>query len=242
MDSSLLEKKFWALRQDFAIFSGDQPLHYLDSAASSQAPTSVINAIADCYRHHYSPVHRGLYPSAELASENYENSRQTLAHFINASSANTIVFTRSATEAINLVAMGWAGQHLQAGDEVCVSQMEHHSNFLPWQRVCAERGATLVTIPFNEDMVISLENVAQAITRKTRLIAITQVSNVLGVINPIKEIIAHAKSLDIPVLVDAAQSIGHLPVDVQELDCDFLVASAHKMCGPTGIGLSLIHI
>ncbi|MCP4767536.1 MAG: SufS family cysteine desulfurase [Gammaproteobacteria bacterium] len=228
---------FDAIRKDFPIFdSAPEALHYLDSAASSQKPQCVIDAVAQCYRSQYGPVHRGLYPLAEAASEAYEKSRRTLGRFINAASADEIVFTRSATEAINLVASGWAGPALEAGDEVWVSQMEHHSNYLPWQRVCRDRGAKLRVIPLDSNGLLDLEGADSLFGDKTRLIAITQVSNVLGVINPVAEITARASQKSIPVLVDAAQSVGHMPVDVQALDCDFLVASAHKMCGPGGIG------
>jgi cysteine desulfurase/selenocysteine lyase len=228
---------FEALRADFPIFAtGPRPLHYLDSAASAQKPACVIESINQCYNHDYGPVHRGLYPLAESASEHYEASRRTIAHFINAAHPDQLVFTRSATESINLVAQGWAAQYLQPGDEIWVSQMEHHSNFLPWQRVCKNRDARLRIIPLDSDGRIDLDKSEGLFGKKSRLIAITQVSNVLGTINPIREIVASAKQQSIPVLVDAAQSVGHMPVDVQELDCDFLTASAHKMCGPTGIG------
>ena len=230
--------EFDAIQKDFPIFSsGPQPLHYLDSAASSQKPQCVIDAIASCYRSQYGPVHRGLYPLAEAASEAYEKARRTLADFINASSADEIVFTRSATEAINLVASGWAGQVLEAGDEIWVSQMEHHSNYLPWQRVCRDRGASLKVIPLDSSGQLDLDKADGLFGDCTRLIAITHVSNVLGIVNPLEKIIELASHNSIPVLVDAAQSVGHMPVDVQALDCDFLVASAHKMCGPGGIGL-----
>jgi len=228
---------FDSLRRDFSIFANTrQPLHYLDSAASSQKPDRVIAAIGDCYRNSYGPVHRGLYPLAERASQHYEAARQTLADFVNAGSADQIVFTRSATEAINLVASGWARQRVKAGDEIWLSQMEHHSNFLPWQRVCKERDANLRVIPLDGTGQLDLRSADGLFGDNTRLIAITQVSNVLGVVNPIKEIVETAKNRTIPVLVDAAQSVGHMPVDVQALDCDFLIASAHKMCGPTGVG------
>ena len=229
---------FDAIRKDFPILSrGPQALHYLDSAASSQKPLCVIDAIAECYRSQYGPVHRGLYPLAEAASEAYEKARQTLARFINAASADEIVFTRSATEAINLVASGWAGQTLEARDQIWVSQMEHHSNYLPWQRVCRDRGASLKVIPLDCNGQLDLDSADGLFGDNTRLIAITQVSNVLGNINPLEKIISLASHNSIPVLVDAAQSAGHMPVDVQALNCDFLVFSAHKMCGPGGIGL-----
>jgi cysteine desulfurase/selenocysteine lyase len=229
---------FDAIRNDFPIFnSGSPSIHYLDSAATSQKPLCVIDAIARCYRSEYGPVHRGLYPLAEAASEGYEKARRTLANFINAASADEIVFTRSATEAINLVASGWAGQALEAGDEIWVSQMEHHSNYLPWQRVCRERGASLKVIPLDSSGKLDLDRSDGLFGDSTRLIAITHVSNVLGNVNPVEKIIDLASHHSIPVLVDAAQSVGHMPVDVQSLNCDFLVASAHKMCGPGGIGL-----
>jgi len=228
---------FDAIRKDFPIFtSGAEPLHYLDSAATSQKPHCVIDAIADCYRSQYGPVHRGLYPLAEAASEAYEKARRTLADFINAPSPEEIIFTRSATEAINLVACGWAGQRLVAGDEMWVSQMEHHSNYLPWQRVCRDRGASLRVIPLDSSGQLNLDGATGLFGKNTRLIAITHLSNVLGIINPVEKLIELAAQKSIPVLIDAAQSAGHIPVDVQALNCDFLVASAHKMCGPGGIG------
>jgi cysteine desulfurase/selenocysteine lyase len=232
-----LDVDFDALRLDFPIFHNNPTLHYLDSAATSQKPNCVIDAITQCYRNDYGPVHRGLYSLAENASEQYEAARQTLSSYINSAQAENIVFTRSATEAINLVATGWARQHIQAGDEIWVSQMEHHSNYLPWQRLCQEQGATLCIMPLDKEGQIDMTKVDGMFGDRTRLIAVTHVSNVLGVINPIQQIIALAAARSIPVLVDAAQSIGHMPIDVQTLDCDFLVASAHKMCGPTGIGL-----
>jgi len=229
---------FDAIRKDFPILnSSPRPLHYLDSAATSQKPNRVIDAIANCYRSEYGPVHRGLYPLAERASEIYEQARQTLANFINASSANDIVFTRSATEAINLVATGWAGQRLKAGDEIWVSQMEHHSNYLPWQRICRNQGASLRVIPLDNSGQLDLDSAEGLFGDRSRLIAITHVSNVLGVVNSVEKICSLASQKSIPVLVDAAQSVGHMRVDVQALNCDFLVASAHKMCGPGGIGL-----
>lgn len=226
-----------ALRNDFPVLTNSQPaLHYLDSAASSQKPQAVIDAISHCYSHNYGPVHRGLYALAEVASEAYEAARQTIANFVNAENTNEIVFTRSATEAINLVAHGWAGQHLKPGEDIWVSQMEHHANFLPWQRVCQTLGTRLRVIPLDEDGQLDFETAEGIFGANTGLIAITQVSNVLGTINPIEQIVRRANRQSIPVLVDAAQAVGHMAVDVQALNCDFLVASAHKMCGPGGIG------
>jgi cysteine desulfurase/selenocysteine lyase len=228
---------FEALRGQFPLLAADPGLHYLDSAATSQKPQCVIDAIADCYRGRYASVHRGLYPLAEAASLDYERARQRLADYINAPSADEVVFTRSATEAINLVATGWAGTRLEPGDRVWVSRMEHHSNYLPWQRVCRESGAELRIIPLDAAGELDLAAADGLFDARTRLIAVTQVSNVLGVVNPVADICARAARHSIPVLVDAAQSVGHMPVDVQSLGCDFLAASAHKMCGPGGIGL-----
>jgi cysteine desulfurase/selenocysteine lyase len=228
-----------SVRSQFPLLSavtGGLPLYYLDNAATSQKPVSVLDAIDDCYRHHYGPVHRGLYALAEEATANYERARATVAHFIGAPSADRLVFTRSATEAINLVATGWAQPRLRPGDEVWVSRMEHHSNFLPWQRACQRTGARLRIIELLSDGRLDFENAGDWYGPHTRLIALTHVSNVLGVVNPIRAVVEKARAHGIPVLVDAAQSMAHIPVDVVELGCDFLAFSAHKMCGPTGIG------
>ena len=181
MDQALSKVDWSALRHDFPLIANSQQaLHYLDSAASSQKPQAVIDAISRCYNHDYGPVHRGLYPLAEQASEQYEAARQNIAGFINARHADQIVFTRSATEAINLVASGWANQHLKAGDDIWVSQMEHHSNFLPWQRVCREKGTRLRVIPVDQNGQLELEKAEGLFDARTGFIAITQLSNVLG--------------------------------------------------------------
>ena len=226
-----------ALRADFAFLQDEPQLHYLDNAATTQKPSVVIEAISDCYRHHYAPIHRGLYPLAEDASARYEQARAAIARFIGAGKAEQLIFTRSATESINLVARGWAQPRLQAGDEVWVSRLEHHANFLPWQAVCNATGARLRIIELTENGCLDIESCADELfTERCKLIALTQVSNTLGVITPLWEIIQRAKPYGIAVLVDAAQAVGHLPVDVQALDCDFLVMSAHKLFGPGGIG------
>jgi cysteine desulfurase/selenocysteine lyase len=226
------------IRSAFPLF--DEPawrgLHYLDSAATSQKPAVVIEAIADCYRRFNGPVHRGLYPLAEEASERYERARARLARFIGASAPDQLVFTRSATESINMVAQGWARPRLAPGDLVWVSRMEHHANFLPWQQLCLETGARLRVIELDGEGCLDLEGAAELYGPRTRLIALSHVSNLLGVINPVAQVCERARRQGIPVLIDAAQSVGHMPVDVQALDCDFLVFSAHKMCGPNGIG------
>lgn len=225
-----------SIRADFPLLaSAGDSLHYLDNAATSQKPNAVINAISDCYRHHYGPVHRGLYPLAEEVSHRYEMSRSTLAKFIGASDEQ-LIFTRSTTESINLVAQGWLRPRLQKGDQVWITRMEHHANYLPWQALCRETGANLCFIELKDDGTLDFSSSSNLYGARTKLIAITQISNVLGTINPVKEICARAAEQGLAVMVDAAQSVGHMPVDVTDLDCDFLAFSAHKMFGPTGIG------
>lgn len=227
------------IRADFPLLlnAGDS-LHYLDNAATSQKPNIVIDAISDCYRNHYGPIHRGLYPLAEEASHRYEMARSTIAKFIGVADdyADQLIFTRSTTESINMVAQGWLRSRLSQGDQVWVTRMEHHANYLPWQALCNENGAQLKIIELKQDGSLDLENCSGLYDSTTKLIAVTQVSNVLGVINPVKEICSKAAEQGIAVMVDAAQSAGHIPVDVIDLDCDFLAFSAHKMFGPTGIG------
>lgn len=224
------------IRADFPLLlnAGDS-FHYLDNAATSQKPYAVINAISDCYREHYGPIHRGLYPLAEKASHHYEMARNTVAKFIG-SPNDQLIFTRSTTESINMVAQGWLRSRLRQGDQVWVTRMEHHANYLPWQALCNENGAQLKIIELRQDGSLDLDNCSGLYDSTTKLIAVTQVSNVLGMINPIKEICSKAAEQGIAVMVDAAQSAGHIPVDVIDLDCDFLAFSAHKMFGPTGIG------
>ncbi len=227
------------IRADFPLLvnAGDS-LHYLDNAATSQKPNAVIDAISDCYRNHNAPIHRGLYPLAEKASHHYENARSTIAKFIGAAGAHSeqLIFTRSTTESINMVAQGWLRSRLNQGDQVWVTRMEHHANYLPWQVLCNQCGAQLKIIELKQDGSLDLDNCSGLYESTTKLIAVTQVSNVLGIINPVKEICAKAAEQGIAVMVDAAQSVGHVPVDVIDLDCDFLSFSSHKMFGPTGIG------
>jgi cysteine desulfurase/selenocysteine lyase len=225
---------------DFPVFDSctrEQPLCYLDNAATTHKPRAVIDAISRCYGESYGPIHRGLYPLAEQATNHYESARCKLQQFIGAPSPDQLVFTRSATEAINMVANGWLEPRLQAGDLVWVSRMEHHSNYLPWQRVCRRKGAELRIIELTKDGQLDLEGTPQLFSARTRLIAIGHVSNVLGVENPVAAISTLANQRGIPVLVDAAQSVSHLALDVSTMNCDFLAFSAHKMFGPTGIGL-----
>jgi len=224
------------IRADFPLLvnAGDS-LHYLDNAATSQKPNAVIDAISNCYSEHYGPVHRGLYPLAEEASQRYESARTTLAKFINAPD-DQLIFTRSTTESINMVAQGWLRSRLSKGDQIWVTRMEHHANYLPWKALCNENDAKLKIIELRQDGSLDLDSCIGLYDSTTKLIAVTHTSNVLGTINPVKEICAKAAEQGIAVMVDAAQSVGHIPVDVIDIDCDFLAFSAHKMFGPTGIG------
>jgi cysteine desulfurase/selenocysteine lyase len=211
-------------------------LHYLDNAATTQKPESVIAAISECYREFNAPIHRGLYPLAEEATRRYEQARAAVAGFIGAPLAEQLVFTHSATEAINMVAYGWARPRLTPGERIWVTRMEHHANLLPWQRVCRERGAELRVIELGEDGSLDWQAAAGLFDSRTRLISLCHVSNVLGIENPVQAVCARASAEGIPVLVDAAQSVAHTRVDATALGCDFLAFSAHKMYGPTGIG------
>lgn len=229
------------IRADFPLLaSAGESLHYLDNAATTQKPHAVIDAIGDCYRHHYAPVHRGLYPLAEEASQRYEMARSTVAKFI-AAPCDQLIFTRSTTESINMVARGWLRPRLRQGDLIWLTRMEHHANYLPWQALCRETGAQLRIIDLKKDGSLDFDSCSGGddsglYGSRTKLIAVTQISNVLGMINPVTEICSRAAEKGIAVMIDAAQSVGHIPVDVAELDCDFLAFSAHKMFGPTGIG------
>jgi len=228
------------IRQDFPILSQqvhNKPLIYLDNGATTQKPQQVIDAISRYYSSSNANVHRGLHELAERATEGYENSRKNVASFINAPSEKNIIFTRGTTESINLVANSWGRKFLKQGDEVVLTEMEHHSNIVPWHILADQLGINVKFIPVKDDGSLALDSLEDLVTDKTKLIAITQMSNVLGTINPIKNIVEKAHEKNIKVLVDAAQSVPNMPVDVQDLDCDFLVFSAHKMLGPTGIGV-----
>lgn len=224
------------LRAQFPRLAAEPQLCYLDSAATAQKPEAVIAAVADAWRRLAAPVHRGLYPEAEAASEAYEGARAALARFIGAA-PDEVVFTRSATDAINQVAAGWARPRLAPGERIVVTGMEHHSNLLPWQRVCRETGAALVTVPVGADGSADWPEDDVLFGGGTRLLALTWVSNVLGTVNPVAELARRAHARGVAVLVDAAQAVAHFPADVAALDCDFLAFSAHKMYGPDGIGL-----
>lgn len=227
------------IRADFPILQTKvrgKNLIYFDNAATTQKPRTCIEAITKYYAEENANVHRGVHYLSELATQKYEDTRKLLAEFIHAPSSDNIVFTRGATEAINLVAHGFAEVMLQAEDEIIISAMEHHANIVPWQMACQKTGAKLKVINLHADTSLDLDHLSSLISKKTKLISLCSISNTLGNINSIQHVIALAKSLKIPVLIDAAQSIAHTAIDVQKLGCDFLVFSAHKMCGPTGVG------
>jgi len=226
-----------SVRKDFPIFAGDSPVAYLDSAASSQTPFCVIEAMDDYYQNYRSNIHRGIYRMSEEATAQYEEARKKIARFINARRSSQVVFTRNTTESINLVAYSWGSANVREGDEILLSVMEHHSNLLPWQLLVERTGAKLRFIEVTDEGLLQLEDLDQLLTERTKLVAITHISNVLGTINPVQQITAAAHSVGAKVLIDGAQSVPHLSVDVQDLDCDFLAFSGHKMCGPTGIGV-----
>ena len=233
LDAVELSKDFPALHQHVH----GKPLVYLDNAATSQKPQSVIDAVTRFYEQDCSNIHRGVHLLSERATQAYEDVRLKAQHFIHAANPAEVIFVRGATEAINLVAQTYGRKHVQAGDTVLVSAMEHHSNIVPWQMLCEEKGAHLRVIPMNGRGELLLDEYEKLLTHKTKLVAIAHVSNALGTINPVKQIIRAAHERNIPVLVDGAQAVPHLQVDVQDLDCDFYAFSAHKMYGPTGIGI-----
>jgi cysteine desulfurase/selenocysteine lyase len=229
-----------ALKADFPILAREihgKPLAYLDSAASSQRPQAVIEAMREFYHTHYANIHRGVHTLSEEATAAYEEARDKVAAFIHAPDRRGVVFTRSATEAINLVAYTWGRANVGPGDRIVVTEMEHHSNLLPWQVLAREVGAELAYVSVTDEGRLDLESLDRLLQGPVKLVAITHISNVMGTVNPVREIIAHGHAVGARVLVDAAQSVPHLLVDVEALDCDFLAFSGHKMCGPTGIGV-----
>lgn len=228
------------LRNEFPILNKkvyDKPLVYLDNAATTQKPRVVIDKITNYYGSENANVHRGSHFLSDGATSELERVRSDIQKFINARDSAELIFTSGATESINLVAYSYARKFLQKGDEVLISVMEHHSNILPWQHVCKEKQATLVVAPLTESGDLDMARFCELLSTKTRLVAMAYVSSTTGVVNPIKGIVEQAHRYNATVLVDAAQALGHLPMDVQELDCDFLVASAHKAYGPTGVGI-----
>ena len=229
-----------AIRNDFPILHqqvNKRPLVYFDNAATTQKPVAVTEALADYYNRYNSNIHRGVHHLSQIATEAFERTRQNIRTFINAKETHEIIFTRGTTESINLVASSFCRKFVGKGDEIIVSEMEHHSNIVPWQMACEERGASLKVIPFDEHGVLMIEKLVALITPQTRLIAVTHVSNALGTINPIKQIIDLAHAKGVKVLIDGAQAISHLSVDVQALDCDFYCFSGHKIYAPMGIGV-----
>lgn len=229
-----------SIREDFPILSHqvyNKPLVYLDNAATTQKPRCVVEKIENGYYNVNANIHRGVHFLSQEATEAHEEARRTVQRFLNARSSNEIIFTRGTTESINLVASSFTDECMSAGDEVIVSVMEHHSNIVPWQIQAAKKGISLRVIPMNDKGELLLDEYRKLFTEKTRLVAITQVSNVLGTVNPVKEIIAIAHEQGVPVLVDGAQSTPHMKVDVQDLDAEFFVFSGHKIYGPTGIGV-----
>ncbi len=229
-----------AIRADFPVLAEqvhERPLVYLDNAATSQKPRVVIDALQTYYETYNANIHRGLHALSERATAEYESARARVARFINAAHPHEVIFTRGTTEAINLVARGWGDEHVGEGDEILLTEMEHHSNLVPWQMLAKRSGASLRYIPIDVEGRIDLEAYARMFGPRTRLVTVTQMSNVLGTVTPAAEIIRIAHEHGVPVLLDAAQSIPHLAVDVQTLNADFVAFSGHKMLGPTGIGV-----
>jgi cysteine desulfurase/selenocysteine lyase len=228
------------IRADFPILHRtvhDKPLVYLDNAATSQKPQAVIDAVSRYYEQENANIHRGVHYLSERATEDYEAARKTVQAFLNASHAHEIIFVRGTTEAINLVAQTFGRVHVGSGDEVLITGMEHHSNIVPWQMLCEEKGAKLRVAPINDKGELLLDEYASMLGPRTKLVAVTHVSNALGTVNPVREMVELAHARNIPVLLDGAQAVPHARVDVRDLDCDFYAFSAHKLYGPTGIGV-----
>lgn len=228
------------VRADFPIlneFVHDKPLVYLDSGASAQKPRCVIDAVSHYYEHDHANVHRGVHTLSQRATDAYEEARETLRRFINAQSTKEIIYVRGTTEGINLVAQAYARPRLQKGDEIIVSEMEHHSNIVPWQQLAEQTGAVVKVLPFDDDGVLDQAQYATLLNERTAIVAVTHVANALGTVNPIKEMTQKAHGAGAVVVVDGAQAVPHLSVDVQALGCDFYAFSGHKMYGPTGIGV-----
>ena len=228
------------VRADFPILKlrvNDKPLAYLDSGASAQMPQQVIDRLNHYHTSEHANIHRGVHYLSEIATDAYEAARKKIRRFINAADEREVIFTRGTTNAINTVAHGFGRAFVGEGDEIVISHMEHHSNIVPWQMLCEEKGANLKVIPIDDSGQLIIDEFQKLLSPRTKLVAVTHVSNVLGTINPVREIIAMAHAQGIPVLVDGAQGAPHMKVDVQALDCDFYAFSGHKMCGPTGIGI-----
>ncbi len=228
------------IRQDFPILAthvNGKPLVYLDNAATSQTPKQVVQAIADYYNTSNSNVHRGVHRLSQVATDQYEMARKKVARFLGAPLVCEVIFTSGTTEGINLIAQTYGRQHVGKGDEILVTHMEHHSNIVPWQMLCEEKGATLKVVPVDEKGDIIFEEYEKLLSPRTKLVAAVHVSNALGTVNPVKQMIEAAHAMNIPVLLDGAQSTPHMPINIKDLDVDFFVCSGHKMYGPTGIGV-----
>ncbi|MBT7427703.1 MAG: cysteine desulfurase [Betaproteobacteria bacterium] len=228
------------IKRDFPVLHSENnkmPLVYLDSGASSQMPQSVIDRINHYHQNEHANIHRGVYTLSEQATASYENSRSIVAKFLNVADSSQVIFTKGTTHAINLVAHAFGRAFIGEGDEILISHMEHHSNIVPWQQLCEETGAILKVIPITDEGELDFDQYERLLSDRTKIVAVTHVSNVLGTINPIKEMVSVAHKKNVPVLVDGAQGAPHMKVDVQELDCDFYIFSGHKVCGPTGIGI-----
>lgn len=241
-ETSTLTKAFdvAAIRAEFPILQrkvNGKDLVYLDNAATSQKPQAVIDALTHYYSHYNANIHRGIHALAEEATAAYEATRVAVKEFIGAASSDEIIFTRGTTEGINLVASTWGRKNIKAGDEIIISEMEHHSNIVPWQLLCEEKNAVLKVIPVNDDGELQLQDYQNLLSAKTKLVSIVQVSNALGTINPVKEMIKAAHQVGALVMVDGAQSSVHLSIDVQDMNCDFFAFSGHKVYGPTGVGV-----
>ncbi len=232
------------LRKDFPILSRTvrgKPLVYLDNAATSQKPKAVIDALSNYYLNQNANIHRGIHTLSEEATQAFEEVRKKVAKFVHAPSAQSVIFTRNTTESINLVAYAWGRKNIQAGDEILLTGMEHHANLVPWQILAQEKGAVLKFVSVTEAGTLNLEDLDKNLSKKTKLISVTHVSNALGTINPIRRFAQAARSVGAVLFVDAAQSVPHIPVDMRVLGCDFLAFSSHKMLGPTGIGVLIAH-
>lgn len=228
------------IRAEFPILSQQihgRPLAYLDNAATTQKPQSVIDAVRRYYEEDNANVHRGVHALSERATAAYEGARKTVGGFFNTRSVREVVFTRGTTEAINLVASSWGRANIKAGDEILITHMEHHSNIVPWQMLCEQTGAILKVVPINQAGELLMDEFDALLTERTKLVGVVHMSNALGTVNPVADIVRRAHAAGAKVLIDGAQAAAHLPVDVQALDCDFYVTSAHKMYGPTGIGV-----
>ena len=242
IESATIQKELdvYAIRQQFPILNREvkaKPLVYFDNAATSQKPQVVIDALVNYYSNFNANIHRGIHTLAEEATAAFEATRDAVKQFINAASREEIIFTRGTTESINLVAYTWGRQNIKAGDEIIISTMEHHSNIVPWQMLCEEKGSVLKVIPINDEGDLLMDEYAKLLSSKTKLVSILQVSNALGTVNPVKQIIELAHKAGAVVLVDGAQSAVHLDIDVQKMEADFFAFSSHKLYGPTGVGV-----